>query len=342
MPGRAEVLMTGLKKSLFIFPSLLLCAALMLAWVKPAMASQPIPSVACTAAAPAPSYTYAPTGTPAPAPTISPEAIPLPADDPPESFFTSDEKVTISPQHDRWTYSGPELYVDIQKVRLKSKDLTFFVADIRTKDAGEFTSGYIPGRKLPGDFAKQYKAVYAQNGDFCTIEKGMKGILIRGGKVLSNKKAADTMTILPDGTMKIFSPGETTPQKLLDMGVRDAWSFGPTLIRDGVLHTSYNKYRNHGKNPRSGFGMIEPGHYIGIVVGGRNPGYSVGMTYLEFAKLFQQYGCVQAYCFDGGASSAMVFMGEPMEVKVKMTGTNKLTQRRIPDMFILGTSELVK
>jgi exopolysaccharide biosynthesis protein len=77
-------------------------------------------------------------------------------------------------------------------------------------------------------------------------------------------------------------------------------------------------------------------------VGGRNRGYSVGMTYLEFAKLFQQYGCVQAYCFDGGASSAMVFMGEPMEVKVKMTGTNKLTQRRIPDMFILGESSLVK
>jgi exopolysaccharide biosynthesis protein len=282
-----------------------------------------------------------PASTATPAVTVSKLPAALPAVILKTSYFTTTEIVTISPKKDHWRYTSPTLYIDIIKVRNKAKDLTYFVADIRMQDPKAFRSGVISGLSIPEVIAKKFSAVYAQNGDFFTLEKNLKGIIIRNGKVLSERKGADTMALLPDGTLKIFAPGQTTAKKLLGMGVKDTYSFGPTLIKDGVLRTSYNAFRNHGKNPRSGFGMVEKGHYIGIVVGGRNPGYSVGVTYLDFAKLFKAYGCKQAYCFDGGASASMVFMGTALPINVKMTNSNKLTKRRVPDIFIIGKSALV-
>lgn len=283
------------------------------------------PAASATASVPAT------TATDAPQPTAAPDS----------AYFSEAEQVLSSTANGHWQYKSPTLYVDIRKVRIKSKDVTYFVADIRVKDPGLIRSGVINGKKVPEAIARQFGAVYAQNGDFCTMEKNLKGIMIRNGKVLSERKGADTMAFLPDGTLKIFSPGETTAKKLLALGIRDSWSFGPTLIRNGVLRTSYRGEINCGKNPRSGFGMIETGHYIGIVVGGRNPGYSVGVTYPDFARLFQAYGCKQAYCFDGGASASMVFMGKAMDTRVLMMGTHKVTMRRVPDIFIIGKSAKV-
>lgn len=290
---------------------------------------------------PAPSVTSGATATAAPVPTGNIEGIPVPIDGPEDSYFTEKEKVAISAAGNHWRYTSPTLYVDIRKVRLKSRDITFFAADIRTRDEKAIRSGVYASEKRPDDLARQFSAVYAQNGDFFTLEQSLKGTIIHNGKVLSNRKGADTFAVMPDGTLKVFAPGATTPQKLLAMGVRDTWSFGPTLIKDGVMRTNFNWMRNHGKNPRSGFGMIGKGHYVGIVVGGRNPGYSVGMTYTEFADLFRIYGCKLAYCFDGGASSAMVFMGRALPINVRMMGTTKVTVRRIPDIFIVGKSSLV-
>jgi exopolysaccharide biosynthesis protein len=289
---------------------------------------------------PTPAITCVSTGTETAAPTASLDVIPLPGEGPEDSFYTSTEKVFISSKTDHWRYTSPVLYVDIRKVQDKKKVITYFVADIHMKEP-QFRSGVISGRSIPETLAKQFSAVYAQNGDFYTLEKNLKGIIISSGKVYNERKGADTLAIMPDGDLKIFSPGETTAKKLIAMGVRDTWSFGPTLIKNGVMVTNYNRFRNHGKNPRSGFGMIEKGHYIGLVVGGRNPGYSVGMTYLEFAKLFQFYGCKLAYCRDGGASASMVFMGKPMDLRIRMTGSAKLTKRRVPDIFIIGKSSLV-
>jgi exopolysaccharide biosynthesis protein len=268
-------------------------------------------------------------------------ATPQPTANPESVYFSVTEQVVSSTANGHWQYKSPTLYVDIKKVRIKAKDVTYFIADIRLKDPKSIRSGLINGKKVPEAIARQFSAVYAQNGDFCTMEKNLKGIMIRGGKVLSERRGADTMAFLPDGTLKIFKPGETTAKKLLAMGIKDSWSFGPALIKNGVLRTNYSGQINCGKNPRSGFGMIEKGHYVGIVVGGRNPGYSVGMTYPDFAKLFQTYGCKQAYCFDGGASASMVFMGKAMDTRVLMMGTHKVTMRRVPDIFIIGKSAKV-
>ena len=56
--------------------------------------------------------------------------------------------------------------------------------------------------------------------------------------------------------------------------------------------------------------MIEPGHYVFVVVDGRADGYSAGITLPGLAELMQGLGCVVAYNLDGGGSATLYFNGE--------------------------------
>lgn len=78
--------------------------------------------------------------------------------------------------------------------------------------------------------------------------------------------------------------------------------------------------------------MVETGHYVGILVDGRKPGVSRGVTLDRLAQEFVDQGCVTAYNLDGGQSTAMVFMGEQLNTH---QGETTNGQRRIPDMLIL-------
>jgi exopolysaccharide biosynthesis protein len=109
-----------------------------------------------------------------------------------------------------------------------------------------------------------------------------------------------------------------TADELLDGGVRNTLSFGPALVVDSVPVTDFSGVeidKNfglrsiQGLNPRTGLGMITPGHYVFIVVDGRSAGYSKGMTLEDFAQVFANYGCSVAYNLDGGGSSSMYFNG---------------------------------
>lgn len=103
--------------------------------------------------------------------------------------------------------------------------------------------------------------------------------------------------------------------------VRVAWSFGwrgvldalggtPLLLRDGqkvVGACSASLCRRH---PRTGVGVRADGRLLLVVVDGRRPGYSVGMTLVEFAELFRWLGAADALNLDGGGSSTMVVRGD--------------------------------
>ena len=55
--------------------------------------------------------------------------------------------------------------------------------------------------------------------------------------------------------------------------------------------------------------MVEAGHYVVIVTDGRQES-SRGLTLSEFAKLFEDRGCITAYNLDGGGTSVMFFENE--------------------------------
>ena len=70
-------------------------------------------------------------------------------------------------------------------------------------------------------------------------------------------------------------------------------------------------------------GMIEPLHYIFIVVDGRRPSYSAGLEMKAFAQLFVDYGCKVAYNLDGGGSSEMYYNNKVVNVPDDGQGYSK-------------------
>lgn len=264
------------------------------------------------------------------------------------------EVIVVDSEHGHWAYRADNLGVDIERVsttNAEGKPITYFVADIHMKDLSQFRPGFGAeghtgrGAIYPWIMARRAGAVLWITGDnLINSEKDEKGILIRDGRLFSEANAEDTLAIYPDLSMRIFAKWETRGEILLEDGVENAYSFGPTLIRDGVVNEEARYHRVRRINPRAGIGYIEPGHYIAIVVDGRQKDYSVGMTIWEFADLFAQYNCELAYNLDGGLSAAMIFMGEQLNSHSgnRIGESNDISyQRAVPDGLMFGYSELV-
>lgn len=261
-------------------------------------------------------------------------------------FVGVDKEAAVEdPKNGYWLYRSSSLYVEIKRITNKNGPITYFVAEIVTKNARSELSGFAD-TKNPGSsslplysIAKNYKTVIAVNGDYMNrADTSRKGIIMRNGITYLNNTKADTLAFYLDGSLKVFKPKATTPQALLNAGVKNTFSFGPTLINGGQIQSGLSSHRLSSKNPRTAVGMIAPNHYLLIVVDGRQSNYSVGMTLTELAKVFEQYGCQIAYNLDGGQSSTMSFMGK----NINKYGGSLTGQRKVPDALMFGYSTLVK
>ena len=101
--------------------------------------------------------------------------------------------------------------------------------------------------------------------------------------------------------------------------VRLLWTFGwpgimenmggtPVLMRGGSIVATNCRASLCARHPRTGIGRRADGRLLLIVVDGRRRG-SVGMTLVEFARLFKNLGATDALNLDGGGSSTMVVKG---------------------------------
>ncbi len=320
---------------------------------------QPSPEPASAAASAAPESAPAqasaePTATPTPSAEPTPDAVAAFE----ENFYRKEsdppEVVVVDSEHGHWAYRSDDLGIDIDRISTTNdagKPLTYFVADIHMKDISQFRPGFGAeghtgrGAIYPWIMARRAKAVLWLTGDnLINSEKDEKGILIRDGRLFSDQNAEDTLAIYPDMSMRIFAKWEMRGQTLLEEGVENSYSFGPTLIKDGVINEDAKYHRVRRINPRAGIGYLEPGHYLAIVVDGRQKSYSVGMTIWEFADLFAEYGCSQAYNLDGGLSAGLIFMGEQLNSHSgnRIGASDDISyQRAVPDGLMFGYSNLV-
>ena len=226
--------------------------------------------------------------------------------------------------YDDWNYSDGNLSISITEHSSGSgkNALTYFVADVVISNATDLSNAFADnqfGRNIiatTSTIAEENNAIFAINGDYYGFRDD--GIIIRNGVIYRDVPARTGLAFYLDGTMKVYDETQTSAQELLDAGVWNTLSFGPALIEDSVVATNFdvvkidNNVGNHpisGNQPRTGVGMIDANHYVFIVVDGRSDGYSTGVTLEEFAKIFADLGCTQAYNVDGGGSSTMYFMG---------------------------------
>ncbi len=96
--------------------------------------------------------------------------------------------------------------------------------------------------------------------------------------------------------------------------VPEALGGGPTIVRAGkpIFNAleDFGTYHLNRRHPRTAVGQRADGRIVMVVVDGRRPGYSAGMTNFELAQTMIRLGAVTASGLDAGGSSAMAFDGQ--------------------------------
>lgn len=230
--------------------------------------------------------------------------------------------------------------IRITLTELYQYNTKIYVADIRVTSAEYLKTAFAEdtyGRNITettSSIAAAHNAVLAVNGDYYGVQE--RGYVIRNGIVYrSTKGTGDVLCLYADGTMQVVSPDDYTAEDLAEMGVWQAFSFGPGLVEDGQITVTQNEEvgRAMASNPRTAIGMIEPGHYVFVVSDGRTD-ESAGLSLYELATVMQELGVTTAYNLDGGGSSTLYFNGQVIN---NPTSGRSIKEREVSDIVYIGT-----
>ncbi len=111
--------------------------------------------------------------------------------------------------------------------------------------------------------------------------------------------------------------GNMTVQKAIDMGVRDAAFFGPTLIVNGEPREQLGS--GSGLNPRAAIGQRADGAILLMAIDGRQSN-SLGASLADVRDQMMKFGAINAYNLDGGSSTTLVYNGEAINQSALLWG----------------------
>lgn len=222
------------------------------------------------------------------------------------------------------SYTQGDTGVTISTVTTGSGDstVTYYVADVVLSDATTLKSAFAEDTygenitETTSAIAEDHNAIFAINGDYYGFRD--TGIVIRNGVVYRDEGARQGIAFYKDGTVKVYDETTTTADQLIADGVWNTLSFGPSLLENGWIasgiedvevDTNFGNHSIQGEQPRTAVGVIDQNHLVFVVVDGRSPGYSAGVTMTELAEIMQGLGATTAYNIDGGGSSTMYFNG---------------------------------
>ena len=244
------------------------------------------------------------------------------------------------------TYQSDTASISISTVVTGSgtDTVTYYVADVQLTDATALRSAFAQnsfGENIvenPSAIAEDNGAVFAINGDYYGFRD--TGIIIRNGVVYRDTGARTGLAFYLDGHVEVYDETATTAQELLDADVWNTLSFGPAIVADGEpvdgiesveVDTNFGNHSIQGDQPRTAVGVIDDNHLVFVVVDGRSPGYSQGVTLTGLADIMLGLGATTAYNLDGGGSSTMYFNGSLVNNPL---GTG--TERGTSDILYIG------
>lgn len=239
------------------------------------------------------------------------------------------------------SYDDNMIHLKLKQVRIADTDIYFM--DIQLSSIKYLKTAFaknVYGRNInepTSQIAEKHQAIAAINGDFYGFRD--YGYVIRNGVVYRNSyknDAEQVFVIYDDGKCRSLFSKDLSASELIEDGALQVLSFGPALVEGGVVTVAesdpYDLETIAGRNPRTAIGMIEPLHYVFVVVDGRTK-QSAGYTFYELANVMADYGCVEAYNLDGGGSSTLYFNG-----KLVNTPTDGITvgEREVSDIVYIG------
>lgn len=274
--------------------------------------------------APATSASQTPEGTITPSASESPDASNAPSEPDASQSVTAvgdfsarfaDKFTSGDVIQTETSYQSANINITVSSHRDEENDQTYYIQDIYIRSIDCLRTLFAEdtyGKSIAEDvlsMANRAGAIAAINSDYYGY--GNAGIVIRNGELYRDKweDGEEVLILFRDGTMRVYhDESELDITQAMADGAWQSFSFGPAFLEgDGQLRAEGYARTHH--DPRTIIGMVEPGHYMFIVIDGRQSGYARGMTYTECAKLCQSLGLTTAYNLDGGRTSQMTFLG---------------------------------
>lgn len=250
----------------------------------------------------------------------------------------------------------PGVYESIYEEQILKRDSNnndYKIIDISGTDHGMKYRGYLvaiydPSRvelataKKLGVIGQRLREITKDNNAILGInasgfidrnEQGMggepTGIIIKDGKFIWGSNDVTTMAGFNKDNVLVLK--KETPKQAVAEGIRDAVDFGPFLIINGQSAIVKGN-GGWGYNPRTVLAQRKDGIVLFMVIDGRQPGYSIGISIPEVIKILTRYRAHNAVNMDGGASSALVVNNE---LYSKPCAYNETGERWLPDAWIL-------
>ena len=279
-----------------------------------------------------------------------------------------DEYLLEDAENGYWQYASRDLSVRITRFKEqynKKKIREYCVAEIYASAAspmqailsapkGKWPEGV--NQVSPELLVEKHPCVFAMSDDFYGSRQmnilkktsaRQPGIIIRNGEIRWEKTKArdskyarqrpclDTLAVYDDGSMKVSLSDEMTAEEYLEKGATQVFAFGPWLISDGKINEKEavegcGYYEQ--MEPLTGLGMVEPYHYVAVVLKGRPKDKYAGAHLSWLADKLLEYGCTEALNLDGGGTAVMMFNG-----KVVVQGQENL--RSMGGMIAFGLKE---
>ena len=282
-------------------------------------------------------------------------------ENPAEAYLLEDE------ENGQWQYATADLSIRVTRFREQPDSYIreYCVAEVYASEASPLFTITTPATKR---LAQGYNLKYAEklvednpvvlavSDDYYgyrhqrILNAGATwpvGIIVRNGELLYKKTRnsanrrpfppMDTLAVYGDGSMKARICDELPAEQYVEDGATQVFSFGPWLIRDGEINEKEAGpdavYLNYSE-PRCAAGMVEPYHYIFVVVGVPDDQKYLGVKGDWLIAKLQEYGCTEALNLDGGGTACMVFNG-----KVIIQGRFKKERRPLGSMIAFGPLE---
>ncbi len=145
-----------------------------------------------------------------------------------------------------------------------------------------------------------------------------------GNPIYETRTALPTVGFTQDDILVVGTFGGGYAESI---GLRDAVSFGPSLIVNGEA-ANYSGVGG-GLNPRTAIGQRADGAVLLLCIEGRRSS-SMGATMADLIDIMVQYGAVNAFNLDGGMSSSMYYNGEEI-----IDNANIRQDRAIPTAWVV-------
>lgn len=158
------------------------------------------------------------------------------------------------------------------------------------------------------------------------------GLTISNGKIITKSKYTGAGGIIGFTKDNKLVLGKMTADEAINMGIRDAVSFGPFLIVNGKP-SFIEGNGGWGTAPRTAIGQRQDGIVLMLVIDGRTA-TRPGADMTDLTEIMVNYGAYNAANLDGGTSSALVVNNQLINDPINSDGKHKT--RPIATGFIVS------